>query len=512
MRRLSIIDLEGGWQPIWNVDRTVGVVFNGEIYNYLELTAELAASGHRFQTHCDTEVLVHLYEKRGLEMFEPLRGMFAFALLDTRQHRLVLARDHFGQKPLYYARAGERFAFASELKCLLTLPWVSRERDPDAYFDYVCWLALPSPRTHFQEIRKLAAGSYLTLPLGSGDAPVKPRSYWSYRLDRVPDLTALEPAVEALDAALADSIKGASARGCTRGRAAQQRSRQPHGDLLTRKSSKDGTMQTFSVGFGGPDSELPGAAETAREVGSKHHALELSAKDLLTNIERIAWHLDEPIGDPAAFAVLKVCELARDHVKVLLSGEGSDELFAGYDGRYLGMMQTLRRSEKLRRLAVFLPKPDPAGASTRWHRLRTRAHHTRASEALMLRLEGLPGDVRSPRVLNEQQLRRLRQREAEIAPVVYRRQHDLLSELLTLDLDWQLAESLLQKADKMSMAGIHRTAHADPRSPHRGSFRASRFESQTSRRWTLANWCCAIVSRASCMSRSIARSVAFPSP
>jgi asparagine synthase (glutamine-hydrolysing) len=451
MRRLSIIDLEGGWQPIWNVDRTVGVVFNGEIYNYLELTAELAASGHRFQTHCDTEVLVHLYEKRGLEMFEPLRGMFAFALLDTRQHRLVLARDHFGQKPLYYARAGERFAFASELKCLLTLPWVSRERDPDAYFDYVCWLALPSPRTHFQEIRKLAAGSYLTLPLGSGDAPVKPRSYWSYRLDRVPDLTALEPAVEALDAALADSIK------------VHLRADVPVGVLLSSgldsrtvtayaQEQQDGTMQTFSVGFGGPDSELPGAAETAREVGSKHHALELSAKDLLTNIERIAWHLDEPIGDPAAFAVLKVCELARDHVKVLLSGEGSDELFAGYDGRYLGMMQTLRRSEKLRRLAVFLPKPDPAGASTRWHRLRTRAHHTRASEALMLRLEGLPGDVRSPRVLNEQQLRRLRQREAEIARVVYRRQHDLLSELLTLDLDWQLAESLLQKADKMSMA------------------------------------------------------------
>ena len=450
MRRLSIIDLEGGWQPIWNVDRTLGVVFNGEIYNYVELTAELAANGHRFQTHCDTEVLVHLYERRGLEMFESLRGMFAFALLDTRQHRLVLARDHFGQKPLYYTCAGERFAFASELKCLLTLPWVSRERDTDAFLDYAAWLALPPPRTHFRRIRKLGAGNYLALPLGSDEA-VTPCSYWSYRLDRTPDLTALEPAVEALDAALADSMK------------VHLRADVPVGVLLSSgldsrtvtayaQDQQGGTMQTFSVGFGGTDSELPGAAATALEVGSKHHALELTAKDLLTEIERVAWHLDEPIGDAAAFAVLKVCELARDHVKVLLSGEGSDELLAGYDEKYVGMMHTMRRSEMLRRFAFALPSPDPAGASTRWHRLRTRARHSRASEAVMLRIDALPGDVRTPRGFNPAQLRRLRQRESQIAFAVYRKQRDLLSELLTLDLDWELAEGLLQKADKMSMA------------------------------------------------------------
>ncbi len=449
MRRLSIIDLEGGWQPVWNEDHTIAIVFNGEIYNYVELTADLVKVGHVFRTHSDTEVLVHLYEEHGVAMFESLRGMFAFALLDTRQRRVLIARDHFGQKPLYFTHSGGRFAFASELKCLLALPWVSRERDPKAYLDYAGWLALPPPRTHFREIHKLAAGSYLTLPLDAADAPVV-KQYWSYRLDAAPDLTALEPAVDALDAALADSMK------------VHLRADVPVGVLLSSgldsrtvaayaQDLQGGGMQTFTVGFGGPDSEAHGAAETAREIGSQHHALELTANDLLENIGRIAWHLDEPVGDPAAFAVLKVCELARQHVKVLLSGEGSDELFAGYDARYSGMLATLRRSEKLRKLAPLLPVPDPAAEPTRWQRMRARAYHTRASEAVTLRLEGLPGDVRTPRGLSAAQLRRLRGRAGEIGDGVYRPQRDLLSELLTLDIDWQLAESLLQKADKMSM-------------------------------------------------------------
>ena len=165
MRRLSIIDLEGGSQPIWNENESIGVVFNGEIYNYLELRRELIAGGHEFRTHTDTEVLVHLYEQLGDAMFAKLRGMFAFALIDTNKNRLLIARDHFGQKPLYYTASGDRLAFASELKSLLTLPWVSKETDPEAFLDYVSWLSLPSPRTHFRHIRKLPAGCFLSLPL-----------------------------------------------------------------------------------------------------------------------------------------------------------------------------------------------------------------------------------------------------------------------------------------------------------------------------------------------------------
>lgn len=449
MRRLSIIDLEGGWQPVWNEDRTIGIVFNGEIYNYVELTALLTAAGHVFRTHSDTEVLVHLYEQHGEAMFRKLRGMFAFALLDTRQNRLLVARDHFGQKPLYYTLSEGRFAFASELKCLLTLPWVSRERDPEAFLDYASWLSLPPPRTHFRHIHKLAAGSFLSLPL-TDPGTARPRKFWSYALSAEPDLTELDPAVEALDATLRDSVQK------------HLRADVPVGVLLSSgldsrtvaayaQELQPSGMQTFTVGFGGPDSETLGAAETAREINSQHHTLELTSDDFLHSIERIAWHFDEPVGDPAAFAVLKICELARQHVKALLSGEGSDELFAGYDTRYLGMLATLKRSETLRHCAPFLPQPDSAAAPSRWQRLASRAHTSEAAEALSLRLEGLPGDVRTPRGLTKDQLVRLHRRTQEFALAIRRPQRDTLSELLTVDLDWQLAESLLQKADKMSM-------------------------------------------------------------
>jgi asparagine synthase (glutamine-hydrolysing) len=447
MRRLSIIDLEGGAQPIWNEDRTIGVVFNGEIYNYLDLQRELRAAGHVLQTRSDTEVLVHLYEQYGEAMVEHLRGMFAFAILDCRAERLLIARDHFGQKPLYYTRSGERFAFASELKSLCALPWVSRERDPAAFLDYCAWLSLPPPRTHFRHIAKLPAGSLLSINL-SHPADAEPRKYWRYSPRKKP----VDATVEELDAALRDSLQ------------VHLRADVPLGVLLSSgldsrtvsayaQELTSGTLQTFTAGFGGEDSEAAEAAKTAGEIGSRHHTIELTAADLGGSIERIAWHLDEPVGDPAAFAVLKICEYARQHVKVLLSGEGADELFAGYDARYLGMMQTLKRSDRLRPLRALLPRPDPAAPRTRWNRLRERVHQTRGSEAVSLRMEGLPGDIRAPRGFTPDQLRLLQKRTREIAAGVYRSQRDLLSELLALDLDWQLAESLLQKADKMSMGG-----------------------------------------------------------
>src|SRR4051812_9760433 len=445
MRRLSIIDLEGGAQPIWNEDRTIGVVFNGEIYNYVDLQSELRAAGHVLQTRSDTEVLVHLYERYGEAMVEHLRGMFAFAIFDFRAGRLLIARDHFGQKPLYYTRSGERFAFASELKSLFALPWVSRERDPTAFLDYCAWLSLPPPRTHYRHVAKLPAGSLLSIPLAH-PASAQPRKYWRYS----PSAQTSDATLEQLDAALRDSLQ------------VHLRADVPLGVLLSSgldsrtvsayaQELMSGTMQTFTAGFGGEDSEAAEAAKTAREIGSRHHTIELTASDLGGSIERIAWHLDEPVGDPAAFAVLKICEYARQHVKVLLSGEGADELFAGYDARYLGMMQTLARSASLRPLRVVLPRPDPAAPRTRWNRLRERVHHTRGSEAVSLRIEGLPGDIRTPRGFTPGQLRLLQNRTREIAHAVYRWQGDLLSELLALDLDWQLAESLLQKADKMSM-------------------------------------------------------------
>ncbi|MEQ1851528.1 MAG: asparagine synthase (glutamine-hydrolyzing) [Chthoniobacteraceae bacterium] len=449
MRRLSIIDIEGGSQPIWNEDRSAAVVFNGEIYNYLELRRELESAGHSFRTRTDTEVIIHLYESMGPDLVSRLRGMFAFCIVDRKRRRVIIARDHFGQKPLYYTFAPDRFAFASELKCLLALPWVSREVDDDAFLDYISWLSLPAPRTHLKHVRKLPAGSVLELSLDTPGHPLI-RRYWSYRLEDAPDLTDPDAAAGELDRALHDSVR------------VHLRADVPVGVLLSSgldsravaayaQELQDGKMQTFTVGFGEGDSEQSGAAQTAREIGSLHHELELTATDLESSIERIAWHLDEPVGDPAAFAVLKVCELARGHVKVLLSGEGSDELFAGYDERYAGMLHTMARSERLRKLAPFLPRAGVFASPSRFARFAARTHRTPAGEIVALRLEGLPGDIRLPRGLTDAQLSRLQDRVETIAASSCRMQRDTLSTLLAFDLDWQLAESLLQKADKMSM-------------------------------------------------------------
>jgi asparagine synthase (glutamine-hydrolysing) len=448
MRRLSIIDLEGGSQPIWNEDESIGVVFNGEIYNYVELRRELEAKGHRFRTHSDTEVLVHAYEEFGPSMLARLRGMFAFAIFDRPRRRLFLARDHFGQKPLYYTKAPGRFAFASELKALLPLPWLDRTLDPQAFPDFVAWLSLPAPRTHLRAVHKLPAGSSLLLDLDHPESAM-PERYWRYELTAPPDLTDLPAAIETLDATLRDSVR------------VHLRADVPVGVLLSSgldsrtvvayaQELQGGQIQTFTVGFGDQDSELLGAAETAREIRSQHHQLELTAQDFAASIGKIAWQLDEPVGDPACFAVLKVCEMARQHVKVLLSGEGSDELFGGYEGRYAGMLTTLEKTARLRPFARVLPHGRLHSAS-RWQRLFARARSTPAGEIAALRLEGLPGDVRAPRALTPGQLADLTARADALGAKVFRAQRDRLSELLCFDLDWQLAESLLQKADKMSM-------------------------------------------------------------
>jgi asparagine synthase (glutamine-hydrolysing) len=448
MRRLSIIDLEGGWQPIWNEDHTICAFFNGEIYNYLELGEELRRSGHRFRTRSDTEVLVHLYEEYGEQMTKFLRGMFAFCIFDRQSDSLFLARDHFGQKPLYFTRSGDRFAFASELKALLALPWVDRELDDDAFLDFVAWLSLPAPRTHFRSIRKLPAGCSMRVSLTAPKC--EPQRYWRYELTARPDLTDIDSAIAELDRALSESV------------ALHLRADVPLGILLSSgldsrtvlayaQAHQGGKAKSFSVGFGSDDSELIGAADTARELGSEHHQLELHADDLANSLEEVINLLDEPIGDPACFAVLRLCKFARGYVKVLLSGEGSDEILAGYEGRYAGMLATMGRSRKMRLLAPILPKSAVHASPSRWDRLSYRAQSSPASEVVQLRIEGLPGDIRTPRGLNSQQLGALQERIRSFGEKVFRPQRDELSSLLMLDLEWQLAESLLQKADKMSM-------------------------------------------------------------
>ncbi|MBK5218596.1 MAG: asparagine synthase (glutamine-hydrolyzing) [Thermoleophilia bacterium] len=326
-RRLSIIDLDHGHQPIANEDGSVVVVQNGEIYNYRELKRELEGAGHRFASDCDTEVLVHLYEEHGDAFVERLRGMFAIALWDEPQRRLLLARDRFGIKPLYYRAVDGELSFASELKAMLEQPGFSRTIDPEALAAYLAFNSIPAPLTIFAEARKLPQGHLLSWQ----DGVIKQVRYARpspVAADRVRSGSADSLAAE-LREVLEDSIRahlvadvpvgvllsgGVDSGGITALAASQ--SREP--------------LKTFSIGFeeSGFD-ELDRARLVAERYGTDHHEL-VVRPDAVELLPRLVESFDEPFGDSSALPTYLVSELAAGEVKVALSGEGGDELFGGY--------------------------------------------------------------------------------------------------------------------------------------------------------------------------------------
>jgi asparagine synthase (glutamine-hydrolysing) len=327
VRRLSIIDLAGGDQPIANEDRSIHVVQNGEIYNYRELRRDLERSGHTFSTHSDTEVLVHLYEQRGPGFVEELRGMFALALWDSRRRRLLLARDRFGIKPLYYRIADRILSFGSELKALLRQPGFSRDLDPDALEAFLAFNSIPAPLTIFKQARKLPAGHLLTWEGGEAEisryarpAPVPEREV---RAEGGGDL-----AVELRDR-LRDSVR------------AHLVSDVPVGVLLsggidsstlTALAAEESSerVSTFSIGFEESSfDELGNARQVAERYGTDHHELVLRP-DAVELLPQLVEAFDEPFADSSALPTYLVSQLASESVKVALSGEGADELFGGY--------------------------------------------------------------------------------------------------------------------------------------------------------------------------------------
>ena len=327
-RRLSIIDLDHGHQPIANEDGSVVVVQNGEIYNYRELKRELEGSGHRFKTDCDTEVLVHLYEEHGDSFAEKLRGMFAVAIWDGREEeRLVLARDRFGIKPLYYRHVDGDLSFASELKAMLEQPGFSRAIDPQAVSAYLAFNSIPAPLTIFSEARKLPPGHLLSWRGGEIKLSrfARPRPVDAEQVRRG---GADELAVE-LREVLRDSIR------------AHLVSDVPVGVLLSGGVDSGGitalaaaetgeALKTFSIGFEetGFD-ELSRARLVAQRFGTDHHELILRP-DAVELLPKLVEAFDEPFGDSSALPTYLVSELASGEVKVALSGEGGDELFGGY--------------------------------------------------------------------------------------------------------------------------------------------------------------------------------------
>ncbi|MFL5907834.1 MAG: asparagine synthase (glutamine-hydrolyzing) [Solirubrobacterales bacterium] len=327
MRRLSIIDLEGGDQPISNEDGRIQVIQNGEIYNYRELMEELRRRGHTFSTHSDTEVLVHLYEERGPAFVEELRGMFAIALWDGRHGRLILARDRFGIKPLYYRVADGTLSFASELKALTRQPGFSREIDNDALEAFLAFNSIPAPMTIFTEARKLPPGH--TLVAEGGEVKVS-------RYARPAPVKAAEVRPEG-DEVLAEELRD-RLRDSVR---AHLVSDVPVGVLLsggidscalTALAAEESgyRVSTFSIGFEESSfDELEQARLVAQRYGTDHHELVLRP-DAVDLLPRLVEAFDEPFGDSSALPTYLVSGLAADTVKVVLSGEGGDELFGGY--------------------------------------------------------------------------------------------------------------------------------------------------------------------------------------
>ena len=348
MRRLSIIDVDNGRQPVSNEDGTVWIVFNGEIYNYQELRRDLQRSGHTFRTASDTETIVHLYEELGPRCVDRLRGMFGFAIWDVRKQQLLLARDRLGIKPLYYAERDGELVFSSELKPILQLPGVTPEVSWEAASHLFTFLATPSSQSIVEGVRKLEPARIATASAGR---PLKIERYWDVEFE--PDLKSTEDElVERLRAILVESV------------VLHEISDVPIGAFLsggidsstivaTMARLASGRVKTFSIGFAeaGYD-EVEYARQVARAFGTDHHELILRP-DVVDVVEDLTWYLDEPFGDTSAIPTYMVSKLASEHVKVVLSGDGGDELFGGYD-KYL-VEQSERRFDRvpsgIRRLA-----------------------------------------------------------------------------------------------------------------------------------------------------------------
>ncbi len=341
-RRLSIIDPEGGDQPIGNEDGSIQVVFNGEIYNFHELRAELEAKGHILRTRCDTEVLVHLYEEMGPDLVNRLRGMFAFAIWDRRRRRLMLARDRLGIKPLYLLRDGEQLLFGSELKAILAVPSVPRQIDEEALEDYLTYGMVPGERSIFRGINKLPPAHVLVVDAEHWNCV--PHCYWKLRLEPDPKPTA-EQWQEQIRAKVDEAVRlhliadvpvGAFLSGGVDSSVV----------VAATAGKTNGPLQTFSIGFADQTlSELPFARQTAAQFGTQHveEIVTPQAVDLLSELTHF---YDEPFADSSAIPTYLVARLASRSVKVVLSGEGGDEGFGGY-ARYAHDLQEAAIRDRL---------------------------------------------------------------------------------------------------------------------------------------------------------------------
>jgi asparagine synthase (glutamine-hydrolysing) len=469
-RRLSIIDLSTGHQPLANEDRTVWIVFNGEIYNYRELQAGLTSRGHRFRTHSDTETIIHLYEELGPACVDRLRGMFAFAIWDEPRRRLLLARDRLGKKPLVYRHEPGRLMFASELKSLLTIPGVPREVDPPAVLEYLTYQYVPHPHSILRGFAKLPPAHRAVWQ----DGRLEVERYWTpgfERGGRKPVETeehSDRPAVPRTQAEARSMLRS------TLGEAVQLRLRSdvPLGAFLSGGVDSTiiaGLMQqlssrpvrTFSIGFPVKSfDERHYARLAATHLGTEHHELEVEPR-ALEILPHLIWHYDEPFADSSAIPSLYLSQLTRRSVTVALSGDGGDELFAGYDRyRAVGLGQWYDRLPGPLQWMVSNRLWQAIPASTRQKSKRRRLK--RLLSALRytptrryLKWISIFDDERLPGLLSEQMRETLRQED----PARFLLRHylecpnrDFVTRTTCADLLTYLPCDILNKVDIASMA------------------------------------------------------------
>jgi len=451
IRRLSIMDVQGGHQPIPNEDRTVWVVFNGEIYNYLELRNELAAKGHVFTTQSDTEVIVHGYEEWGDDCVVRLNGIFGLAIWDSRRRRMLLARDPFGVKPLYYHDNGRRLGWASEIKALLVDPTIPRRVDLEALDLYLTFRFVPAPRTMFAQISKLAPGhriikdeqSCRVEQFAAGGTTTD---------DRMTEQDWIGLLQERLEVAvrrqmMSDVPLGALLSGGVDSGAVVA--------IMSQLSNRP--IQTFTVGFedGGDVNELEEARKTSALFGTQHRDIRLTRIDYQQMLQKAVWHLDEPIATTSALAMYFVCQLAREHVTVVLTGQGADEPFAGY-ARYLGerygalyrRLSEPFRNNLVRPLVECLPRHERLKRAVR--SLGTEDVTKRFAQVYAVFPEGMKAELWQPGVVDDYGLERVHQ------VIDYWRRgvedQEPLVQMAYVDTRLSLSDDLLTYGDKMSMA------------------------------------------------------------
>ena len=346
MRRLSIIDVKSGHQPISNEEGNVWIVFNGEIYNHQELRGELEARGHRYRTHSDTETIVHLYEEHGRDCVQYLRGMFAFVIWDARSQKPFAARDRLGIKPFYYLQDQEKFLFGSEIKTLLAYPGVRASFNRRILSEYLAFGYITGEETFFEGIRKLPPGHTLEFVQGG---KWEMRQYWDLTADsevRHPESYYVQTYREMLEQAVSSHLMSDVPLGVFLSGGLDS-------STVAAMATKacGGPLQTFSVGYGERQySELPYAQTVAKHLGSEHHEIVMTRRGFFDVLPKLIWHEDEPIVWPSSVSLFFVAQLARRHVTVVLTGEGSDETLGGYT-RYAWTLWNRRADSAYRAVA-----------------------------------------------------------------------------------------------------------------------------------------------------------------